>query len=194
MSATPFLTCAVLSAGTLDQRPQPTLPAGDSLLLRPWRTVMSPHGPKGPGAVTDADTDRLLRRSALRSIVLADGCAELAYWTAPLARGQGVAPRATTILTLRALVEIGVHCLDSSTPSATRGPARWPRKPASLWRAPSAVPFFIRTAGTTHLHARAGRLTLRARTELFRSLAQLGRRSDPDRRRGARPDRATVQK
>lgn len=144
-----FLTGAVLLAGTLARRPQPTLPTGHGLVLRPWRTEDAPEVHEAfqdpllhqwhirrseleseargwidewfkawPGednaqwAVTDADTDRLLGRAALRSIVLADGCAELAYWTAPWARGQGVASRATAILTRWALDVIGFQRLE----------------------------------------------------------------------------------
>ncbi|MPY64739.1 GNAT family N-acetyltransferase, partial [Streptomyces spongiae] len=32
----PYLNSAVLSAGTLAQHPQPTIPADNGLLLRPW--------------------------------------------------------------------------------------------------------------------------------------------------------------
>ncbi|MEV5883338.1 GNAT family N-acetyltransferase [Streptomyces sp. NPDC052020] len=38
----PYLTRAVLPAGTLSRTPQPTLPAGDGLVLRPWRTEDAP--------------------------------------------------------------------------------------------------------------------------------------------------------
>ncbi|MFJ8703386.1 GNAT family N-acetyltransferase [Streptomyces ardesiacus] len=38
----PYLTRPVLSAGTLSRTPQPTLPTGDGLLLRPWRTEDAP--------------------------------------------------------------------------------------------------------------------------------------------------------
>ncbi|MFJ1756169.1 GNAT family N-acetyltransferase [Kitasatospora sp. NPDC088134] len=45
-------------------------------------------------AVTDARTDALLGRAALKRLSFADGSAELAYWTAPAARGRGSCPRA----------------------------------------------------------------------------------------------------
>ncbi len=38
----PFLTRPVLAAGTLSRTPQPTLPTGDGLVLRPWRTEDAP--------------------------------------------------------------------------------------------------------------------------------------------------------
>ncbi|MFJ9590242.1 GNAT family N-acetyltransferase [Streptomyces acidicola] len=67
---------------------------------------------KAQWAVADADTDRLLGRVALRSIMLEDGLAEVAYWTVAAARGQGVAARATTALSRWALDEIGFHRLE----------------------------------------------------------------------------------
>ncbi|MFF9860590.1 GNAT family N-acetyltransferase [Streptomyces tendae] len=38
----PYLTRPVLAAGTLSRTPQPTLPTGDGLVLRPWRTEDAP--------------------------------------------------------------------------------------------------------------------------------------------------------
>ncbi|WP_217170742.1 GNAT family N-acetyltransferase [Streptomyces sp. AC512_CC834] len=38
----PYLTRPVLAAGALSRTPQPTLPTGDGLLLRPWRTEDAP--------------------------------------------------------------------------------------------------------------------------------------------------------
>ncbi|MFD8432567.1 GNAT family N-acetyltransferase [Streptomyces coelicoflavus] len=38
----PYLTRPVLAAGTLSRTPQPTVPSGDGLLLRPWRTEDAP--------------------------------------------------------------------------------------------------------------------------------------------------------
>ncbi|GAA4037948.1 hypothetical protein GCM10022233_02670 [Streptomyces shaanxiensis] len=38
----PLLTSPVLPAGTLARLPQPTLPTGDGLLLRPWRAEDAP--------------------------------------------------------------------------------------------------------------------------------------------------------
>ncbi|WP_282089284.1 GNAT family N-acetyltransferase [Streptomyces tendae] len=38
----PYLTRPVLAAGTLSRAPQPTLPTGDGLVLRPWRTEDAP--------------------------------------------------------------------------------------------------------------------------------------------------------
>ncbi|MFG2131220.1 GNAT family N-acetyltransferase [Streptomyces sp. NPDC048751] len=145
----PFLTSPVLPPGTLNRAPQPVIPSGDGLLLRPWRAEDAPAvhqafqdplmhqwhvraadsedevGPWIEGwrkvwdterdaqwAVTDAESDRLLGRVALREIVLADGVAEVAYWTTPAARGRGVAARATTTLSRWALDEVGFHRLE----------------------------------------------------------------------------------
>ncbi|MGW1256863.1 GNAT family N-acetyltransferase [Streptomyces sp. NPDC002513] len=63
-------------------------------------------------AVVDAGTGRLLGRMALRNMELADGVAEVAYWTVPAARGRGVAPRAVTALTRWAFDVIGFHRLE----------------------------------------------------------------------------------
>lgn len=38
----PYLTRPVLPAGTLSRAPQPTIPTGDGLLLRPWRAEDAP--------------------------------------------------------------------------------------------------------------------------------------------------------
>ncbi|MEV8018705.1 GNAT family N-acetyltransferase [Streptomyces sp. NPDC086554] len=63
-------------------------------------------------AITDAATDELVGRIALRLIVLADGQAEVAYWTMPSARGRGIAPRALTALSRWAFDEVGLHRLE----------------------------------------------------------------------------------
>ncbi|MBU6533832.1 GNAT family N-acetyltransferase [Streptomyces sp. NPDC057245] len=63
-------------------------------------------------AVADASDDRLLGRVGLREVVLGDGVAEVAYWTAPAARGRGVAARAARALAHWALDEIGFQRLE----------------------------------------------------------------------------------
>ncbi|WP_320778730.1 GNAT family N-acetyltransferase [Streptomyces sp. CRN 30] len=65
-------------------------------------------------AVADEVTDRPLGRVALRDILLGDGVAEVAYWTAAAARGRGVAPRAARTLARWALDGIGFHRLELS--------------------------------------------------------------------------------
>ncbi|MEW2294038.1 GNAT family N-acetyltransferase [Streptomyces sp. NPDC006743] len=64
-------------------------------------------------AVTEDDgAGRLVGRVALREVRLADGAAEVAYWTVPDARGRGVAARATAALARWALRETGFHRLE----------------------------------------------------------------------------------
>ncbi|MFF7951164.1 GNAT family N-acetyltransferase [Streptomyces griseorubiginosus] len=63
-------------------------------------------------AVVESGTDLLLGRVALREIRLADGQAEMAYWTTARARGRGVAARATAVLARWALDDIGFHRLE----------------------------------------------------------------------------------
>ncbi|MET9991867.1 GNAT family N-acetyltransferase [Streptomyces mutabilis] len=145
----PYLTSPVLPAGTLSRTPQPTLPTGDGLLLRPWRAEDAPavhaafqdpvmhqwhvraaHSEEevrgwiaewqrcwqqernAQWAVADAGDDRLLGRVALRQVLLADGVAEVAYWTTAAARGRGVAARATEALARWALDDIGFQRLE----------------------------------------------------------------------------------
>ncbi|MGW6544580.1 GNAT family N-acetyltransferase [Streptomyces massasporeus] len=145
----PFLISPVLTAGTLAERPQPTLPADGRLVLRPWEAgdaaavyevfqdpVMHQWHARAAAsvaevggwihawqqawqeereahwAVADAESGVLLGRVALRELRLADGTAEVAYWTVPAARGRGVAVRATNALTHWALDETGFHRLE----------------------------------------------------------------------------------
>ncbi|MCX5419599.1 GNAT family N-acetyltransferase [Streptomyces sp. NBC_00078] len=157
----PYVTSPVLPAQTLSRTPQPRLPTGDGLLLRPWRAEDAPavheafqdplmhqwhirrsdseaeaagwieewqkawEGERtAQWAVTDADSDRLLGRVALREIALGDGVAEVAYWTTAAARGQGAAARATTALSRWALDEIGFHRLELMHATANHASCR----------------------------------------------------------------------
>ncbi|MEV8316972.1 GNAT family N-acetyltransferase [Streptomyces sp. NPDC059900] len=63
-------------------------------------------------AIADAATNAVVGRIALRLIVFGDGQAEVAYWTMPSARGQGIAPRALTALSNWAFTEVGLHRLE----------------------------------------------------------------------------------
>lgn len=63
-------------------------------------------------AVVDAVSDALLGRASLRSVDLAEGQAEAAYWTVPSARGTGVASRAVAAMTLWAFGDAGFHRLE----------------------------------------------------------------------------------
>ncbi|WP_217141420.1 GNAT family N-acetyltransferase [Streptomyces sp. AC627_RSS907] len=66
----PYLTRPVLPAGTLSRAPQPTIPTGDGLLLRPWRAEDAP-------AVHAAFQDPVLHRWHLRA---ADSEEEVRGW------------------------------------------------------------------------------------------------------------------
>ncbi|CAM5232745.1 GNAT family N-acetyltransferase [Streptomyces aurantiogriseus] len=66
----PFLTRPVLPADALSRIPQPVLPAGDGLVLRPWRTEDAP-------AVHAAFQDPLMHRWHIRA---ADSEEEVAGW------------------------------------------------------------------------------------------------------------------
>ncbi|MFJ4677843.1 GNAT family N-acetyltransferase [Kitasatospora sp. NPDC088783] len=63
---------------------------------------------------TDTDTDggRLLGRVSLQSLVLYGGQAEIAYWTAPEARGLGICSRAVDRFSDWALHEAGFHRIE----------------------------------------------------------------------------------
>ena len=63
-------------------------------------------------AVTLGERGEVVGRVALRSMMLEEGRAECGYWTAPAARGSGVAPRAVTALSRWAFCEIGFHRLE----------------------------------------------------------------------------------
>ncbi|MCL8012427.1 GNAT family N-acetyltransferase [Streptomyces sp. AS02] len=66
----PFLTSPVLPAGTLARLPQPTLPTGDGLLLRPWRAEDAP-------AVHAAFQDPVMHQWHVRA---ADSVEEVGGW------------------------------------------------------------------------------------------------------------------
>ncbi|GHE56558.1 acetyltransferase [Streptomyces longispororuber] len=63
-------------------------------------------------AVVDDDSDTVLGRVSLSSVILMGGQAEISYWTAPSARGSGVCSRAVTAVTDWALGEAGFHRLE----------------------------------------------------------------------------------
>lgn len=63
-------------------------------------------------AVADTATDAVVARVALHAVALADGGAEVAYWTMPFARGRGVITRAVTALADWCFDEVGLHRLE----------------------------------------------------------------------------------
>jgi RimJ/RimL family protein N-acetyltransferase len=54
----------------------------------------------------------VLGRCALRTIDLAEGLAEIAYWVTPAARGRGAAARAAAAVTQWALGDLGLHRIE----------------------------------------------------------------------------------
>ncbi|MCX5266618.1 GNAT family N-acetyltransferase [Streptomyces sp. NBC_00199] len=91
--------------------------------IEEWRTCWQEES-SAQWAVVDAHTDDLLGRVALRGVQLAEGVAEVAYWTTRAARGRGVAPRATTALTRWAFDEIGFHRLELMHATANEASCR----------------------------------------------------------------------
>ncbi|WP_190082604.1 GNAT family N-acetyltransferase [Streptomyces longisporoflavus] len=75
-------------------------------------------------AIADASTNAVVGRIALRLVVLADGQAEVAYWTMPAARGRGIAPRALTALSDWAFTEVGLHRLELTHSTANEASCR----------------------------------------------------------------------
>ena len=63
-------------------------------------------------AVVDLESGILLGRAALKHLKFSDGTADVAYWTVPAARGNGVCPRAVDAMASWAFVEAGFHRLD----------------------------------------------------------------------------------
>lgn len=88
-----------------------------------WRKAW-PEERDAHWAIADATTDEVVGRISLRLIVLADGQAEVAYWTMPSARGRGIAPRALTTLSDWAFGEIGLHRLELTHATANEASCR----------------------------------------------------------------------
>ncbi|MFI6090214.1 GNAT family N-acetyltransferase [Streptomyces sp. NPDC051218] len=88
-----------------------------------WRNAWSDER-DAHWAIADATTDTVVGRISLRLIVLADGQAEVAYWTMPSARGRGIAPRALTTLSDWAFDEIGLHRLELTHATANEASCR----------------------------------------------------------------------
>jgi len=63
-------------------------------------------------AVVDPESDVLLARAALQGMRLADGTADVAYWTVPAARGRGICPQAVDAMASWAFEVAGFHRLD----------------------------------------------------------------------------------
>lgn len=72
-----------------------------------WRSETAGHW-----AVADEESGALLGRISLKSLDLADGHADVAYWTLPSARGAGVCSGAVVALAGWALGDGGFHRLE----------------------------------------------------------------------------------
>ncbi|MBW5425879.1 GNAT family N-acetyltransferase [Streptomyces sp. BG9H] len=88
-----------------------------------WRKAWADER-DGYWAIADAATDAVVGRAALRLITLPEGQAEVAYWTMPLARGRGVAPRAVEALSRWAFEEVGLHRLELTHATANEASCR----------------------------------------------------------------------
>jgi RimJ/RimL family protein N-acetyltransferase len=71
---------------------------------RAWAAETAAHW-----AITGPD---VLGRVALRSVGLAEGCAEIAYWVTAAARGRGAAARAAAAVSGWALDDLGLHRIE----------------------------------------------------------------------------------
>ncbi|PIM66249.1 GNAT family N-acetyltransferase [Streptomyces sp. JV178] len=84
-----------------------------------WRDEAGGHW-----AVSGADGEGLLGRVSLKSLDLADGSAEVAYWMVPTARGEGTCTRAVMTLTKWALEQAGFHRLELEHSMANQASCR----------------------------------------------------------------------
>ncbi|MFJ2955404.1 GNAT family N-acetyltransferase [Streptomyces sp. NPDC087270] len=91
--------------------------------IEQWRDAW-PAETGGHWAVADAATDALLGRVALKAFDLADGQAEMAYWTVPAARGTGVCSGAVRALAAWALGDGGFHRLELAHSAANPASCR----------------------------------------------------------------------
>jgi RimJ/RimL family protein N-acetyltransferase len=84
-----------------------------------WRNETGGHW-----AVAGAEDEKLLGRASLKSLELADGKAEVAYWMVSAARGGGVCTRAVVALTCWALEQGGFHRLELEHSTANQASCR----------------------------------------------------------------------
>ncbi|MFF8656130.1 GNAT family N-acetyltransferase [Streptomyces huasconensis] len=77
-----------------------------------WQDEAAAHWAIVDGGSGDSEGGGVLGRVSLQSVILAGGQAEIAYWTAPWARGRGVCSRAVTAVSDWALGEAGFHRLE----------------------------------------------------------------------------------
>jgi ribosomal-protein-alanine N-acetyltransferase len=62
--------------------------------------------------LADRTNDAVLGRVSLKDVDHRDGCADLAYWMMPAARGRGLCPQAVMVLCRWAFDEVGFHRIE----------------------------------------------------------------------------------
>lgn len=105
----------------------------------------------------------LLGSVSLHQIDVVQGDAEVGYWVAPDARGQGLAARAVMLVYRWAFAVLPLDRIDWLTRSRTRRPGGWPRPPASRWRAGCEGPTGTATASSTTSCCGAGCVRIASR-------------------------------
>ena len=94
----------------LDQIPQPYTDRDAHEYVagsrRGWR-----HAESSNFGIRDAEADSLLGAIGIRWVDPEDGVGEVGYWTAPAARGRGVATRALCLVARWALTDVGAQRL-----------------------------------------------------------------------------------
>lgn len=70
------------------------------------------------------DDQGLLARMSLRTLELAEGVGEVAYWVLPEARGRGVAPRALRAMSTWLFADVGLHRIELAHSTQNIGSCR----------------------------------------------------------------------
>jgi RimJ/RimL family protein N-acetyltransferase len=126
-----------------------SLPEARAMVARyqqAWRSETGAHW-----AITGPE---VLGRVALRSVDLGEGCAEIAYWVAPAARGRGAAARATVALSAWALGDLGLHRLDLEHSVANTASCRVAQKAGFAYEGTRRAVLHADGWHDMHLHAR----------------------------------------
>ena len=76
--------------------------------------------------------DTLIGRVGLRTINLAEGVGEAAFWVLPAARGRGIAPRALDAVTAWMFAHVGLHRIELLHSTANRESCRVANKAGYL--------------------------------------------------------------
>ena len=76
--------------------------------------------------------DTLIGRVGLRTINLAEGVGEAAFWVLPAARGRGIAPRALDAVSAWMFAHVGLHRIELLHSTANRESCRVASKPGYL--------------------------------------------------------------